>query len=220
MDYDPDHSHNAFIDMCQLNSAGQCQMNGADLVPITCNKGATDCPAPDLAFGYVNPADVQPYFQMAEQYTFADHMFQTNQGPSMPAHQFIISGTSAPSTGSNLFAAENPKTSAAPDAGCDAPAGSTVALIDPTGSETSNAPIFPCFEHKTLTDLLEAKGNTWRYYAPSGYVGGSAARKRSSISADRSRDPITAAGERIGPTMWSSIKRRSSPTLPRISCRT
>ena len=92
----------------------------------------------------------------------------------MPAHQFIISGTSAPSAGSNLFAAENPKTSGAPDAGCDAPAGSTVALIDPTGSETSNAPIFPCFEHQTLTDLLEAKGNTWRYYAPSGYVGGSA----------------------------------------------
>jgi len=48
VDYDPGHGHNAFIDMCQLNSAGQCQMNGADLVPITCNKGATDCPAPDL----------------------------------------------------------------------------------------------------------------------------------------------------------------------------
>ena len=174
VDYDPDHSHNAFIDMCQQNSSGQCQMNGADLVTVKCSKGASDCPAPDLAFGYVNPADVQPYFQMAEQYTFADHMFQTNQGPSMPAHQFIISGTSAPSAGSNLFAAENPKTSGPPDAGCDAPAGSTVALIDPTGSETSNAPIFPCFEHQTLTDLLEAKGNTWRYYAPSGYVGGSA----------------------------------------------
>jgi phospholipase C len=174
VDYDPGHGHKAFLDMCQLNSAGQCQMNGADLVPVTCSKGATDCPAPDLAFGYVNPADVQPYFQMAEQYTFADHMFQTNQGPSMPAHQFIISGTSAPSAGSNLFAAENPKTSGPPDAGCDAPAGSTVALIDPTGNETSNGPIFPCFEHPTLTDLLEAKGNTWRYYAPSGYVGGSA----------------------------------------------
>jgi phospholipase C len=174
VDYDPGHGHNAFLDMCQLNSAGQCQMNGADLVPVTCSKGATDCPASNLAFGYVNPSDVQPYFQLAEQYTFADRMFQTNQGPSMPAHQFIISGTSAPSLGSNLFAAENPKTSGLPDAGCDAPAGSTVALIDPTGSEKSNAPIFPCFEHPTLTDLLEAKGNTWRYYAPSGYVGGSA----------------------------------------------
>jgi phospholipase C len=115
----------------------------------------------------VDPNDVQPYFALAEQYTFADQMFQTNQGPSMPAHQFLLSGTSEPSTGSNLFAAENPLTSGPPDAGCDAPPGSTVTLIDPSGSETSNAPIFPCFEHKTLTDLLEANNNTWRYYTPS-----------------------------------------------------
>jgi phospholipase C len=86
----------------------------------------------------------------------------------MPAHQFLISGTSAPTAGSNLFAAENPDTPSAPDAGCYAPVGSTVALIDPTGSETSNPAIYPCFEHQTLTDLLEAKGHTWRYYTPPG----------------------------------------------------
>jgi phospholipase C len=103
---------------------------------------------------------------MAEQYTFANRMFQTNQGPSFPAHQFIISGTSAPSTGSNLFAAENPNTNGPPNAGCDAPVGSTVRLIDPAGSETSNAPVYPCFDHQTLTDLLEAKSLTWRYYTP------------------------------------------------------
>jgi phospholipase C len=169
VDYDPGHNHDSFNDMCDLNSvSGQCQMNGADLIPVGCNPGATDCPAPDLQFGYVDPTAtyIQPYFQLAEQYTFADRMFQTNQGPSMPAHQFIISGTSAPSAGSNLFASENPKTSDPPDAGCDAPVGSTVLLIDPTGSETSNAPIYPCFEHQTLTDLLEAKSLTWRYYTP------------------------------------------------------
>ncbi len=163
-DYDPDHSHGSFEKMCDLNSAGQCQMDGADLIPVACNPGATDCPAPDLTFGYVDPTDVQPYFQMAEQYTFADRMFQTNQGPSFPAHQFIISGTSAPSAGSNLFASENPNMSA----GCYAPVGSMVRLIDQNGSETSNPPIYPCLEHQTLSDLLEAKGNTWRYYTPSG----------------------------------------------------
>jgi len=170
VDYDPDHSHSSFKKMCDLNSAtGQCQMDGADLVPVACNKGATDCPAPDLQFGYVDLANVQPYFQMAEQYAFADRMFQTNQGPSFPAHQFIISGTSAPSAGSNLFASENPNAhGGAPDAGCYAAVGTTVALIDPAGSESSNAPIYPCFEHQTLTDLLEAKGNTWRYYTPNG----------------------------------------------------
>jgi phospholipase C len=170
VDYDPSHTHSAFNEMCDLNSVnGQCRMDGADLIPVGCNEGATDCPAPDLQFGYVDPADVQPYFAMAEQYTFADRMFQTNQGPSMPAHQFIISGTSAPSAGSNLFAAENPETGGGtPDSGCDAPAGSTVTLIDPAGNEHSNAPIFPCFEHPTLSDLLEAKYLTWRYYTPPG----------------------------------------------------
>lgn len=168
VDYDPSHGHDSFKKMCDLNTAtGQCQMDGADLITVTCNPGATDCPAPDLAFGYVDPADVQPYFQMAEQYTFADRMFQTNQGPSMPAHQFIISGTSAPSVGSNLFASENPQThNLLPDAGCDAPPNATVALIDSTGSESNNAPIYPCFDHPTLIDLLKAKGNTWRYYTP------------------------------------------------------
>jgi phospholipase C len=168
VDYNPGHGHDAFKDMCDLSSStGQCQMDGADTVPVGCNHGSPDCPAPDLTFEYVDPNDVQPYFALAEKYTFADQMFQTNQGPSMPAHQFLLSGTSEPSAGSNLFAAENPITSGPPDSGCDAPTGSTVTLIDPSGSETSNAPIYPCFEHKTLTDLLEANNNTWRYYTPS-----------------------------------------------------
>jgi phospholipase C len=159
-DYNPGHDHTAFNEMCDLNSAtGQCQMDGADKNPVSCPTGTQDC-----TFAYVNPSDVQPYFQMAEQYTFADHMFQTNQGPSFPAHQFIISGTSAPSAGSNLFAAENTNPGGA---GCDAPANTTVRLIDRTGNENSNPAIYPCFEHPTLTDLLEAKGNTWRYYTPS-----------------------------------------------------
>jgi phospholipase C len=173
VDYDPVHSHKAFNLMCDLSAAGQCQMDGADLIPVSCSAGATDCPAPDLQFGYVDPTQVQPYLTLAGQYTYADRMFQTNQGPSLPAHQFIISGTSAPTVGSDLFASENPKTGGGqPDGGCDAPAGSTIMLIDPAGSETSNAPIYPCFDHPTLTDLLEAKGDTWRYYTSSGYTGG------------------------------------------------
>jgi phospholipase C len=116
-------------------------------------------------FKYVNPADVQPYFQMAEKYTFADRMFQTNQGPSFPAHQFIISGTSAPAVGSNLFVAENPAgvSGSASNTGCTSPAAEYVNQIDPAGVES---PIYPCFEHPTLTDLLNAAHFSWRYYAP------------------------------------------------------
>jgi phospholipase C/sugar lactone lactonase YvrE len=154
--YDLDHSHHGFETMYD-NGA----MDGADKVTITCAGGATNCPPPNAQFMYVNPSEVQPYFQLAEAYTFGDRMFQTNQGPSLPAHQFIISGTSAPTATSVLFAAENPSSNGS---GCNSPAGATVALIDPLGNE--NQLIFPCFEHSTLMDLLDAQTISWRYYSP------------------------------------------------------
>ena len=160
-DYDLTHSHSAFTKMCDLNtSTGTCKMNGADQVAVTCSMQATGCP-PNPQFRYVQASDVQPYFDMAEQYTFADRMFQTNEGPSFPAHQFIISGTSAPTATSNLFAAEN----TIGGTGCAAPPQASVALVDPKGNESST--IYPCFEHPTLTDELNAQHASWRYYAPS-----------------------------------------------------
>src|SRR5208282_4273666 len=126
--YDLSHAHLAFTQMCDVNSAGMCAMDGADQIMIGCQKGAVGCPPPNPQFMYVIPADVQPYLTMAQQYTFADHMFQTNQGPSFPAHQFIISGTSAPTATSNLFVAENPLSGIGANAaaGCIAPPTETV----------------------------------------------------------------------------------------------
>ena len=157
--YDLSHAHAAFVSMYDGG-----KMDGANLIPCS---PAANCPPnahPNAQYMYVKQSDVQPYFAMAEQYTFGDRMFQTNEGPSFPAHQFILAGTSAPTATSNLFAAENPNIS---PAGCIAPPTETVAMIDPTGSETNPAPQYPCFEHPTLSDLLDAAGVTWRYYAPS-----------------------------------------------------
>ena len=103
--YDLSHANSAFVLMYDGG-----KMDGADLIPVRCAAGVTDCAPENPQFMYVNPSDVQPYFALAEQYTFADRMFQTNEGPSFPAHQFIISGTSAPTQTSALFAAENPST--------------------------------------------------------------------------------------------------------------
>jgi phospholipase C len=155
--YDLGHNHSSFVSMYDSG-----KMDGADLIPCV---GALCRAHPNPQFMYVDPSDVQPYFALAEQYTFGDRMFQTNQGPSFPAHQFIISGTSAPAATSQLFAAENPKLSQ--NAGCIAPSTQTVAMIGPTGSETDEAPQYPCFDHPTLTDLLDAKGVTWHYYTNS-----------------------------------------------------
>ncbi|HTA37498.1 MAG TPA: alkaline phosphatase family protein [Candidatus Acidoferrales bacterium] len=115
--------------------------------------------------GYVKRQDVQPYFTMAEQYAFADRMFQTNEGPSFPAHQYIVSGASTIEKGSPLIAAESPIVAglgAIHTGGCDSPPATLVALIDPTGSESQTA--YPCFDRPAITDLLKAKGLSWRYY--------------------------------------------------------
>jgi phospholipase C len=162
--YDLSHAHSAFVSMYAHGN-----LTGADKIQVICNKGATGCPPANPQFKYVDNSNgiLNPYFQLAEQYTFGDRMFQTNQGPSFPAHQFIISGTSAPSAGSNLFASENPAgvTNAGNNTGCTAPAGEFVKVINPSGSEAQT--IYPCFEHPTLTDLLDNAGVSWRYYAPS-----------------------------------------------------
>jgi phospholipase C len=158
--YDLSHAHTAFVKMYDGG-----KMDGADLVGVGCASGATGCPPPNPQFMYVNPSEVAPYFQMAQKYTFSDRMFQTNQGPSFPAHQFIISGTSAPTATSDLFASENPHLPVAGSVvGCTAPQGEFVLLIDPTGAESSSK--YPCFEHPTLVDELDAKSITWKYYTP------------------------------------------------------
>jgi phospholipase C len=164
--YDLAHLHQDFVWMCNLNASGVCQMNGANQIPPQCTKGTVGCPPPPHPqYRYVYPNDVAPYLTMAQTFTFADHMFQTNQGPSFPAHQFIISGTSAPAAGSNLFVSENPAGIPEPsnNAGCTAPPAEYVNQINPAGVET---PIYPCFEHQTLTDLLNSANISWRYYAP------------------------------------------------------
>jgi phospholipase C len=160
--YDVGHSHTAFLSMYDNG-----KMDGADKIVVSCHKGAQDCPPANPQFMYVNPSDVQPYFELAEQYAFADRMFQTNQGPSFPAHQFIISGTSAPTPESDLFAAENPGglVNAANNTGCTAPSSEFVKMIDPSGSESQK--LYPCFDHLTLMDLLDSRRVSWRYYAPS-----------------------------------------------------
>jgi phospholipase C len=162
VDYDLSHAHSAFNAMYDGG-----KMDGANLIAYTCAANATNCPPPNPQFWYVNPSEVQPYFQLAEQYTFGDRMFQTNQGPSFPAHQFIISGTSAPTATSSLFVAGNALgvPNAGSHTGCLAPPAEYVFLIDASGNESST--MYPCLDHPTLTDELNNKGISWRYYTPS-----------------------------------------------------
>jgi len=127
----------------------------------------------DPEYTFVDPADVIPYFEIAEQYGYANYMFQTNQGPSFPAHQFLFSGTSAPTHddgkgGSDKywewFAAENARGVFKPY-GCTAKH-TEVWDIAPSGRENLDYHRGkPCYDHDTLTTLLDANNITWKYYA-------------------------------------------------------
>jgi phospholipase C len=159
--YDLSHAHSAFVSMYDGG-----KMDGADRTTCTPTANCPPAAHPNPQYRYVIQTDVAPYFAMAEQYTFGDRMFQTNEGPSFPAHQFIFAGTSAPTATSPLFAAETPHGLEPGSTGCIAPAGVTVTMIDAAGSETAQPSQYPCFEHPTLSDLLDTQGLSWRYYAP------------------------------------------------------
>ncbi|HEX8816536.1 MAG TPA: alkaline phosphatase family protein [Terriglobales bacterium] len=162
INYDLDHTHPAFE--VEYDNG---KMDGADLVTPICTGGVLNCIPPNPQYKYVQASDVAAYFQFAEQYAFGDRMFQTNQGPSFPAHQFIFAGTSSPTASSPLFVADDPNTADGFNvAGCVAPAEETVDLIGPDGKYVA-PPIYPCLEHKTLSDELDAKGVSWAYYTSS-----------------------------------------------------
>jgi phospholipase C len=160
--YDLDHSYNGFN--TEFDSG---KMDGFNLELSSCNTRGRVCgPKARRAYGYVPQKEVQPYFDMAQQYVFGDDMFQTNEGPSFPAHQYILSGTSTISTGSSYRAsgwASAPDQTV--DGGCDSPDGSLAMTIDAAGQQRRQ--VFPCFERPSLTDLIDAKSLTWRYYISS-----------------------------------------------------
>ncbi len=156
--YDISHRHSAFtVEYASGN------LNGFNLVKSHCNE-RRDCPVKILrAYAYVPHAEVKPYFTMAQEYAFADRMFETNQGPSFPAHQYLLSGTSTISNRSAWRASENPKDPSGKfTGGCDSPPGSLGSLINLKGNESRQK--FPCFDRVALTDLLDAKFLTWHYY--------------------------------------------------------
>ena len=115
---------------------------------------------------------LDPYITLATTYGWANRMFQTNQGPSFPAHQYIFGATSAPTAGDDaagVFAAENGTSS---NYGCGS--GESVQLIRPNGNlappfgtETPGDETAQCFTRNAMDHLfsLSTPKITWTYYA-------------------------------------------------------
>jgi phospholipase C len=115
---------------------------------------------PTCAYQYVDPAQIQPYWDMAKQYVLGDHMYPAESSGSFTGHQDLIRGDTAINDQESLidFPSHGPW-------GCDAPPGTTTPLLLKDGEENQDGP-FPCLTYPTLRDLLDAKKVSWKYYAP------------------------------------------------------
>ena len=142
------------------------KMDGFDLIGF--GSSGNDGPAGRYPLRYVNPADIQPYWTMAKDYSLADHMFQTQGSGSFTAHQELIAGGTAFAPTKSLidFPSQGPW-------GCDAPAKTVTTYITTSGDFFFNTGPFPCMSYKTMADVLDPKGLSWKYYVPPLLVPGS-----------------------------------------------
>ncbi len=155
------------------------KMDGFNLVPIgSCARSGP--PAGTLAYQYVEKSQIRPYWHMAERWVLADHMFQTQGSGSFTAHQDLIRGGSCITS---AISCKRPSASTrtlvdVPDGwpwGCDVRnKEATTPTIDMHGQVAHNGP-FPCSNrfpdygsggYRTLGDLLDAAGASWKYYTP------------------------------------------------------
>jgi len=207
--YDLDHAHAAFVKQCDLNtSTGTCAMDGGAAVSCT-----GTCPTqPQFRFVDNSTGILNPYLDLARQYGWANYMFQTNQGPSFPAHQFIFGGTSAPTAADDaagIFAAEN-LGGVGSVAGCIASVSTLVRLISPPGVEQQS--MYPCFEHHTIPDVLPAFVS-WKYYAP---TAGSIWTAPDAIR-HICQPSLPTGGKCVGPEWTNNVDLKPSDVLTDIS---
>src|SRR5271169_4010809 len=172
-DYDPGH---AFKQFWQMYDGGK--MDGAYLIYDVCGAGAKDCTKGGagqlLSYKYVDNSTgiMNPYFELAAEYGWANYMFQTNQGPSYPAHQFIFTGTSAVSTTADAAANFVSDIPYAPPGsnynpheltGCFSPIGEWNYVITPTTPplqplKLTNTGGTLCFKHSSMGTQLHSAG--------------------------------------------------------------
>jgi phospholipase C len=132
-----------------------------------------------LPYQYVTESQIQPYWDMAQQWVLADAMFQTQGSGSFTAHQDLIRGGTCITSAASC-ATPSSSTASLIDTptgmpwGCDAPAGTITYTIGSSGKIASGGP-FPCSKnfpdkgsngYVTLRDRLDAAGVSWKYYTP------------------------------------------------------
>jgi phospholipase C len=153
------HSRNGYLEDWDNGKMDGFNLEGA----------SSKCPgkAGTKVYQYVNPSQIEPYWQLAQQYVLADQMFQTQGSGSFTAHQDLIAGGTILNESQTQSLVDFPS---AQPWGCDAHAGTVTSLL------VSHPPRklklkyhkgpFPCLSYATMRDLLDAGSVSWTYYSP------------------------------------------------------
>jgi phospholipase C len=104
-------------------------------------------------------SDIPNYWLYAHNFVLGDNMFSSLMGPSFPNHLYTVAAQSGGAINNPLHGGDLAK-----GWGCDVPH-QMVQVKSSTGSITEQE---ACFNFQTLADELDAKGDSWRYYAPPG----------------------------------------------------
>jgi phospholipase C len=168
---DVDHGSRAYNLSCDGTDRypkTSCAMDGFNLEWVDGNHQHLAGTAP---YNYVNPSDIQPYWAMAQQYGLSDHMFTTQGSGSFTAHLDLVAGGSQIKPSWSLIDYPNEFQ----DWGCNAPQGTVTARLTTNGhyfpanpSKPKISGPFPCVTYatKTMRDLLDGAGLSWKYYTP------------------------------------------------------
>src|SRR5581483_36504 len=129
------------------------KMDGFDLIPLANVDGDM------LAYSQLTQSDIPNYFAYAQHFVLADNAFSSLHGPTLPNHFYTIAATSGDVISTPTVRGADWSW------GCDSSLSTmTVQQMDTSGNITI---VFRCFDFETLAELLDAAGQSWRYYAPS-----------------------------------------------------
>lgn len=239
---DPFHNHTAFENQCDPDSTFKCRNDGAwQTVP---NNGAYTYVLNPAVTNYDGSSGflLDPYLTFAKQYGWANFMYQTNQGPSYPAHLFLFSGTSASTNAddaASIFVSEN--FGSALNSGCIARDLSATAhawnrIVQPANPLTTGCFLFAgnsvqeclLFNRNPAADFcqtgnnlpqtaLEPHGVSWKYYAGSA---GSLWNAADAVRSICNPQPDVAGNPQCTGTEWSThvdIKNHGTDILRDIA---
>jgi phospholipase C len=144
---DPGHSHAQLL--AEWNGG---KMDGFANDP-TYTYGPFPKPPPGFPIAYVPAAETTLYHLLAQRYALADENFAPRLIPTFPSHVFLI-------TAQSQFSG-NPTDDV--NWGCDSKPGTTAPIFDEGENQTFPG-IFPCVDDRTIGDLLDLAGVTWKYY--------------------------------------------------------